>query len=195
MELLHTIAQQLLATSPLEWIAFCLALLQVFFAIKNRAVNYLFGIASVAIYIYLFFVVKLYADASLNVYYLFISIYGFVLWQKESITEQKISRMTSQQWKIVLAILFLSFTISYFVLTRFTDSTVPVWDSAVAALAWAGTWLMTKRVIENWLFLSASNLIAIPLYHFKQLEATALLTVILLVMGLVGYWQWRKEVR
>lgn len=190
-QLIKTIGQQLLATSTLEWLAFVLALLQVFFAIQNKAVNYLFGIASVAIYIYLFFVVKLYADASLNVYYLIVSFYGWRQWHSSN--QKAISSSSIKTLTIASAIGLGSFVLSYFVLSTYTDSSVPVWDSAVAAFAWAGTWLMTQRKIENWLFLSASNAIAIPLYHVKQLEATALLTLLLLLLGLLGYFQWRKE--
>jgi len=78
------------------------------------------------------------------------------------------------------------------VLKQFTQSTVPVADAFVSASAWAGTWLMIHRRLENWIILNISNLFAIPLQWYKGMELTALLTVIYFIIALRGYWQWRK---
>ena len=82
---------------------------------------------------------------------------------------------------------------TFFLLNQFTDSTVPYLDAIVSAFAWAGTWLLLKRKLENWILLNISNLIAIPLQFYKGLELTSLLTMIYVVIAFLGYREWKKK--
>jgi len=145
----------------------------------------------VCFYIYVFYDFKLYAESLLNFYYLIASILGLFLWQQKS--QQKISKTTKQGWMIAVGILVGSFVVLFFMLNQFTDSTVPCLDAIVSAFAWAGTWLLLKRKLENWILLNISNLIAIPLQFYKGLELTSLLTFIYVVIAVLGYKEWKKQ--
>jgi nicotinamide mononucleotide transporter len=127
----------------------------------------------------------------LNFYYLITSILGLFLWQQKS--QQKISKTTKQDLFIVLGIVLSSFVVLYLLLNQFTDSSVPYLDAIVSAFAWAGTWLLLKRKLENWILLNISNLIAIPLQFYKGLELTSLLTIIYVVIAFLGYSEWKKK--
>ena len=83
--------------------------------------------------------------------------------------------------------------IQYFLLKRYTDSDVPAWDAWVSATAWAGTWLLAQRKIENWVLLNVSNLFAVPLLFHKKLPLFAGLTIILFIVACVGYFDWIKR--
>ena len=156
--------------SLLEWIGVSLAIVQVLLSRVNNPLNYLFGISSVCITLYLMFESKLYAEFALNIYYLIMSIYGWYFWKYgKQQHETPISYSTKKDYQISLSIVVISFTLFYFCLTKFTDSDVPILDAIVSAFAWAGMWLMAKRKIENWLFLNVSNAIAIPLMIHKEL--------------------------
>src|SRR5690606_26778048 len=87
---------------------------------------------------------------------------------------------------------FIAFTIFYTLLTRFTDSDVPVGDALVTAFAWAGMWLMAKRKIENWILLNISNFMSVPLLIHKDLYFYAVLTAFLFVVAIFGYINWYK---
>ena len=113
------------------------------------------------------------------------------LWQQKS--QQKISKTTKQDLFIVLGIVLSSFVVLYLLLNQFTDSSVPYLDAIVSAFAWAGTWLLLKRKLENWILLNISNLIAIPLQFYKGLELTSLLTIIYVVIAFLGYSEWKKK--
>jgi nicotinamide riboside transporter PnuC len=65
---------------------------------------------------------------------------------------------------VVIAIVVVGFRLLYFMLKRFTSSTVPFWDAWASTTAWAGMWLLARRKIENWILLNVSNLFAIPFY-------------------------------
>ncbi|MEI9957355.1 MAG: nicotinamide mononucleotide transporter family protein [Ferruginibacter sp.] len=80
-------------------------------------------------------------------------------------------------------------------LKHFTTSNVPYWDAWVSATAWAGMWLLSKRKIENWILLNISNLFAIPLLIYKQLPLFAILTLVLFVVAIFGYYSWKKIIQ
>lgn len=169
---------------------------QVLMARKNNVHNYLFGIVSIFISIWVHYQSKLYADIILSLYYLIMSIYGWFYWkfgrQKE---ESPISYSSKSEHLQALGIVLTCFCLMSYWLKLHTNSDVPFWDAAVSAFAWAGMWLMAKRKMENWIFLNISNTIAIPLLIYKELYVYAALTIFLFIVGTSGYFKWRKLVK
>ncbi len=180
-------------TTWTEWLGVIFSMIQVVLASRNNSNNYLFGIAGISLTLYVMIVAKLYAEFALNLYYLVMSIYGWLFWkygkQKE---EAHISTTNSQEKFIVLGIVTFTFGLFWFFLTHYTDSDVPIWDSLVSAFAWAGMWLMAKRKIENWILLNISNLISIPLMLHKNLYLYAGLTLFLFTIAVIGYVKWSR---
>ncbi len=190
----HHIFFQFLATSWQEWTAFIFALAQVFFALKNKTINFYFGIVSVSFYAFVFYKSGLRAEALLQLYYLYISLSGIFLWNKNKQGLQ-ISWNTIKEWKKTFTLLSFLFLVLFLILNKYTTSNVIFWDTFVATFAWVGAWLLIKRKIENWILLSISNIVAIPLFIYKELELTALLTIIYLILGIWGFFAWRKEMK
>ena len=186
---------QLQTTSYLEYFAFLFGIAQVFLALKNKVSNFYAGIVSVCLYMVLFFQSGLFAEGILNGYYLLISIIGVFAWQKVSSADLSITKCNFKNWFHTTCIVFIAFIVVYFVLVKYTNSTVPFLDSLASAFAWAGSWLLIKRKIENWIFLNISNLIAIPLFYFKGLELTMLFTVLLFVVAIFGFLSWSKKIK
>lgn len=185
--------QQFAATTPWEWIAVIAGVIQVFLARANSVWTYPAGIISTAIYIYLMATVGLYAESSLNVYYLIMSIYGWVHWlRKKSESELPITHANTSEWMIAVAIILIGWLAMWQVLDRYTDSNVPLIDAWVSASAWAGMWLLARRKIENWLVLNLSNLFAMPLLVYKGMYLTSLLTLILFIVAIFGFIEWRR---
>ena len=189
--LLDHIRQQLQATTLIEWLAFGFGVAQVVLALKNKTINFYAGIISVCLYIYVFYSYGLYAESILNLYYLMVSVAGIFLWQQKD--QASITFTTSREWMMTLMIAILSWAVLFLILKNFTPSTVPFLDAFVTAAAWAGTWLLIKRKVENWIILNVSNIVAIPLQIYKGLELTSLLTCIYVVVAVLGYVEWRKN--
>lgn len=183
-------------TSWLEITAVFFAVCEVLLAYKNKIWLYPAGIISVCIYIWIFVqpTVRLYADASLNSYYLAMSIYGWVIWGKRNAGKEavKIEKASQKERLVAFAIFSAAFVLMYFVLKYWTDSNTPVADAFVSSVAWSGMWLLAKRKIENWIVLNISNAAAIPLLFYKHLPLTALLTVFLFVVAVFGYLKWKQ---
>ncbi|AMR30828.1 hypothetical protein A0256_05010 [Mucilaginibacter sp. PAMC 26640] len=185
--------EQIKATSLLEWLAVILGVAEVFLAKANKVWLYPTGIASTIISIYLLLSVALYAECLLNGYYVVMSIYGWYYWvTKKNEPPVKVSYSNKHEWVVTLLIVFVGWGILYLLLAHFTSSTVPVWDAWVSSTAWAGMWLLARRKIENWLLLNISNLFAIPLLYHKNLVLFAVLTIVLFVVAIFGYIDWRK---
>lgn len=192
-ELFSLFFQQLQQTSLIEWLAVGFGVSEVLLAKRNHIWLYPTGIISILLSMYLLLKVNLYAELALNLYYLAMSIYGWILWKKrKSQPEVQVSWCNRQEMIIALSISIAGFALLYFVLRYFTDSTVPVLDAFVAATAWAGMWLLARRKIENWVFLNISNIVAIPLLMHKKLLMFAVLTTILFIVAVLGYFDWKK---
>lgn len=179
-----------------EWFGVLFSVIQVLLARKNNVNNYLFGIAGILLTLYVMLTSKLYAEFTLNLYYLIMSIYGWLYWKfGKQRSEMEISvTSTSEKW-ITGGIVLGTFILFWSFLTHFTDSDVPVWDSLVSAFAWAGMWLMARRKIENWVILNVSNLISIPLMIHKELYLYAVLTSFLFLVAISGYIEWQKIIK
>ncbi|WP_454045883.1 nicotinamide riboside transporter PnuC [Chryseobacterium sp. Marseille-Q8038] len=179
-----------------EWFGVLFSVIQVLLARKNNVNNYLFGIAGILLTLYVMLTSKLYAEFTLNLYYLIMSIYGWLYWKfGKQKSEMEISVTTTTEKWITGGIVLGTFILFWSFLTHFTDSDVPVWDSLVSAFAWAGMWLMAKRKIENWVILNISNIISIPLMIHKELYLYAVLTSFLFLVAISGYIEWQKIIK
>jgi len=180
-------------TSLLEWFGVFFSVVQVLLAQRNNIHNYLFGIAGIVLAMFVKFNAKLYAEFTLDFYYLVMSVYGWLFWKfGKKQTETPISFTTTTEKYKSAGIVVAAFLIFYIFLTNYTNSDVPLWDSLVTAFAWAGMWLMAKRKIENWVLLNISNFLAVPLLIHKELYLYAALTAFLFVVAIFGYINWYK---
>lgn len=196
MNLQHWISlltEQVQKTTIAEWTAVGFGVAEVLLARKNKILLYPAGIISTIISTYLMFSVQLYAESLLNLYYLVMSVYGWIYWvKKRNEPPVKVTYTTRKEWSIVLLIVCGGWLFLLLALKHFTPSTTPVWDSWVSCTAWAGMWLLAKRKVENWLLLNISNLFAVPLLFHKELPLMACLTIFLFIVAVYGYFDWRK---
>ncbi|TWR28724.1 nicotinamide mononucleotide transporter [Mucilaginibacter achroorhodeus] len=189
----HIFLEQVKATSLLEWLAVLLGVAEVLLARANKVALYPTGIAATLISIYLLLNAHLFAESALNVYYVVMSVYGWYHWvKKRNEPPVKVSFATRQEWIITLLISFVGWGLLYILLVKYTPSTVPIMDAWVSSTAWAGMWLLARRKVENWVLLNVSNLFAIPLLFHKHLVMFSVLTLILFIVAIFGYVDWRK---
>lgn len=189
----NLLLEQVVSTGWLEWVAVLFGVGEVLLARKNKVLLYPVGIVSIVTASFLLFESRLYAETFLNLYYLVMSVYGWMTWKSRSISgASQITRSSKNETLIAFAISIFGWGFLYFILRHFTDSDVPVMDSFVSSTAWAGMWLLARRKLENWIWLNISNLVAIPLLFHKNLAMFALLTIFLFVIAIFGYLDWKK---
>jgi len=192
--LINLFIEQIKETTWVQWLAVALGVAEVLLARVNNIWLYPAGILGTALSILLLMEAQLFAESLLNVYYIVMSVYGWIYWvKKRDQPPVKITWSTKTEWIISLSISLGGWALLYFLLRYFTPSNVPLWDAFVSSTAWAGMWLLARRKIENWIFLNISNLFAVPLLFYKKLPMFAVLTIFLFIVACFGYFDWRKK--
>lgn len=179
----------------IEVLATIAALLYIHFSIKRKIILWLFGFISSALSVYVFFSSKLYADMSLNLYYVVISVYGYYRWMKGkehngralSITKSKKSLL------IILSILttILFFGIAY-ILKNFTDSDIPYWDAFTTAASITATWMLAEKKLEHWYIWIVVDIVSAGLYLYKGLYIFVFLFLFYTYLAIRGVFEWNK---
>ena len=173
-----------------------LGVTEVLLARANRVELYPAGIAATLLAVYSLFIVQLYAECLLHLYYLAMSIYGWWHWaSKPDDRPLPVSFCMRKEWLTVLMIVFAGCALLFVFLVAFTSSEVPLWDAWISSTGWAGMWLLARRKVENWMLLNISNAFAIPLLIYKNLPLFAALTAFLFVIACIGYADWVKLAR
>jgi len=181
----------------LEWVAAGLGLINIALLVFRSVWNYAFGIASVAIYIFIFFESRLYAESGLQLFFVAAQLWGWYLWLKLGDNEDRVpvrwldgrSRVV---WLMVTAALSLNLG---WVMHRFTDAAMPYADAAIAGASVSAQILLAYRRIENWALWIVIDVAAVLLYINRGLYPTAGLYGGMLVMSLFGLKEWVQAER
>jgi nicotinamide mononucleotide transporter len=188
---------QWLSINWFETIAALLGLIGIFLQIKQNAWYWAISIVMVLMYIVVFFESKFYADMSFQFYYLVISFYGLYYWITKKSTAKKktinTSKLTGKAWVISIMISIILFVLIYIILEKFTDSDVAIGDAFTTALSFVATWLLARKVLENWLFWIIVDAVSTSLYIYKGLYPTAILFFVLTILAFYGYFIWKKS--
>ncbi len=174
-------------------------LIYIFLEIKAKLLMWPVGIVTSAFYIIVFFTSKFYADMSLQIYYLIISIYGWIYWykgnKKSKSKKLKISKTTKKTaLTLIIITIFLFFIMSY-ILSNYTDSPLPYWDSFTTALSIIATWMLAKKLIEQWIIWIIVDLVSMSLYIYKKLYPTSFLFLVFTILAFVGFIEWKKQMQ
>jgi nicotinamide mononucleotide transporter len=189
--------EQLLEWSPLEAAAVVAAILYLLLAIRENIWCWLFAGISTAIYVYLFVVARLYMESGLNVFYFAMAIYGFSVWYRGRTSDRQLPvtvwPVPVHVWAIAV-IVTLSF-ISGNLLEQFTDAEFPYIDSLTTWSAIWATFLVARKVLENWWYWLVIDIASIFIYWSRDLELTALLFVVYVIMIPFGLISWARSYR
>jgi nicotinamide mononucleotide transporter len=183
-------------TGWLEFVAVITGIASVVFSRQENILVYPVGMISTGIFIFLYITHGLYADASVNFYYTVMSIIGWVMWSRK--TEGKkiliITASDKKDWTNSLLFFAGCWAVLFLLLSRFTDSTVPIADSFTSAAAFTGMWLMNKKKLENWTWWIITDLASVPLNFYKHLVFTSFQYLVFLILAVMGYITWRKKI-
>lgn len=190
----------LLQTTWYEFIAVVTGIASVWYSRKENILVYPVGLINTIIYIYLSFKGSLFGEASVNLYYTIMSIYGWILWTKKDQRQHHVVVITTSNGKDWLWQLFFfsAFYIAiYAALTYlkkdFAPGAIPWADAFASATAFTGMWLMAKKKVESWIWWILTDFASVPLYFVKGYVFTSVYYFILLVMAFWGLAEWIKR--
>lgn len=187
------------ASSPqglliVEWTAAFFGLLSVGLTIREHVGCFPTGLVMVTLYIWVFYHAQLYADMGLQVVYIGLQIYGWHEWlhggPKRS--ELRISRTPNAALGAYLGLAAVITGGLGYSLDRWTPAALPYWDSAITALSLVAQWMLAKKLLENWWFWIAVDVLAVGVFLAKGLYPTVGLYAVFLCMATGGFFQWRK---
>ncbi len=183
-----------------EYVAVFAGIVSVWFSRAENIWVYPTGLINTIIYVYLSFKGGLLGEASVNFYYTIMSIYGWVLWSKKDAQQQhilQITQSTKKEWinqlSFFVAVYFAIFFALTYLKTYFFDGVIPWADAFASATAFTGMWLMTRKKVESWYWWIATNIASIPLYFVKHYVFTSVYYLILLIMAVLGLYEWLKK--
>jgi nicotinamide mononucleotide transporter len=179
----------------LQWIAAIIGAISVFLSARENIWSWPTAIVNVSLSALIFYQTGLYSDMGLQVVYLALSIYGWYQWLHGGAQRTKlhVSRASTRVW-IVVAFIGV---VGWLVLGRITSTlpgvSLPYLDAGLASLSLVAQWMMTRKILENWILWIIADIVYVPMYIFKDLYPTAGLYAVFLVLAALGYVQWRRS--
>lgn len=184
--------------TPVSWleiVAFVLALAMVVLNMRVDPIAWPLAIASSLLYFALFWNSRLYGDASLQIFFAIVALWGWWQWLRGTQADGSALRVRAmgrhgRLW--LIAVLALAWPATGLFLKSFTNTDVPWWDAFPTAASVIGQWLLGRKYLENWLAWIVVNLVSVGLFAYKGLWLTTLLYSLFVAMSFIGWRAWRR---
>ncbi|WP_016778895.1 nicotinamide riboside transporter PnuC [Anaerophaga thermohalophila] len=182
-----------------------LALVYLYLSVRENIWLWATGFLSSFFYMIVFFDEHLYADMGLQVYYLIISIYGWLTWkwgrQRTGRKKMPISKLNARTGVILLLIGGVVYVVVLLILLKVPSlidipaSELPFWDAFTTTGGIIATWMLARKFIEHWLIWIVVDLVSSGMYFYKGLEVTVLLYLIYTAVAVIGFLEWNKNMK
>ena len=172
-------------------------LIYIVYSILGDRKLWFYGLVTSAIYVYICFSSRIYADMVINAYYVTVSVYGWIHWKlragKEKSNKMPISKVTITQTLLLGITTLVLCSAIFLVLNNLTDSDIALLDSVTTSASIVATWMLARKIMEHWLIWVVVDALSVGLYIYKELYLTAFLFLIYTIMAVAGFVQWRKQ--
>jgi nicotinamide mononucleotide transporter len=192
--LINELLQGLRATTYWEFQAIVAGILYLVFAIKEKKICWFFALVNAATYVYVSYTAKLHLDALLQIFYIVMAVVGYLNWNKEK------DILHIHTWTATLHLFTLLFTSLVSVLVgylfhKYTDQANPYLDAFATCFSLVTTYMVTRKVLENWIYWIVIDSLMIYLYFVRDLKMSSLLMTFYTIMAINGFLVWRKIYR
>jgi nicotinamide mononucleotide transporter len=184
-------------TSVIELIAVGFGLASVWLVKKEVVWAFPVGAVNVLIYVFICFSARLYAYAGINVFYFLMGMYGWYNWIRKTGSDDHVPITVcrkKERW-LYAALILVFFIAIYLMLTKFTDSTIPLWDAVTTAIYIIAMWLMARKKIEHWLLWIIGDLVSIWLFAYEKLVFSSFQYLVFTLIAIFGWLEWRGKMK
>ena len=190
---METFIISILETSLLEWLAVSTGIAYVLLIAYQNRVGWVLAFISTLIYTYLCFISQLYIEASLQVFYVVMAVYGWLKWKHQ--TKQ---RITIQTWTLNRHLKFLIFGGVSVILLGYsigalTNQASPYLDAFTTVFSLIATFMVARKVLENWWYWIVIDAGLIVLYASRGYVLTGVQYGLFTFLAFYGWMKWRKE--
>ena len=179
----------------IEILAVILGLASVYLTVKQNIWCWPTGLAMVALYVYIFYNVKLYSDMVENIIYIGMQIYGWYFWvygpkKKDVVPVRRLRTKGIIFWGLIIII--GSFGLGYF-MSNFTDASYPYADAITTVMSLVAQWFLGRKILESWVLWISVDVISTTIYLLKGLYFTTGLYAIFLILAIRGFIEWNES--
>jgi nicotinamide mononucleotide transporter len=178
----------------IEAIGALTGLISVWLTVRGNVWCWAWGIASVLLYVGVFFRERLYADMALQLVFCGMNGYGWYEWLYggEKRTERMITRLPMRFVPMLIGTTALTALGTALFLKYFTDAALPEMDALLTSMSLCAIWMQAQKYCENWLVWALADVLYVGMFYGKSLWVTAALYAVFTVMAVIGYFQWLK---
>lgn len=183
--------------STLELFAALVGAVSVYLSVRQNIWSWPTALINVALYFLLFYKVGLFSDMGLQVVYFALSLYGWYEWLYggEGRTELRVTRTGWRLGLLLAAIAAVGSALLGVFLHHETDAALPFMDSFLSSTSLVAQWMMTRKLLENWLIWIGVDVLYVGMFIFKDLYLTAGLYAVFLALAVKGWLDWRRSMR
>ena len=188
---------QIFSNANLNWITVCAVIsgiLYIILAAKENVWCWLAASISVCLYMYINYDLGYYSQAALQIFYLFIAIYGYVMWNK--LDPERIKEWSEKKHLFIIFIGAIITFIIGFILTEYVeDSEQPILDSLTTVFSVFASYMVAKKVLGNWLYWIVIDSLIIYLYYIQGEFILALQFLVYIIIAVYGYFSWIQRMK
>ena len=196
-ETLNAISSQFQQSSLLELTAVVFAIAYLLLAVRENILCWSAALISTFIFLFIFWGVRLYMESALQIYYIGMAVYGWHQWTRSGEGE---STLTISSWNLkqhitAVVLIAVATIVSGYMLGAGTDARLPFLDSFTTWSSILTTYMVARKILENWLYWLVIDAASIYLYLDRELYFTALLFAIYIIIIFFGWYSWLKSYR
>lgn len=181
--------------SGIEWIAAIAGAISVYLSARENIWSWPTAIVNVGLYIFIFRESGLYSDMGLQVVYLVLSIYGWYEWLHGGTNKTKleVSKASGRVWLVSGVAGVVGGLVIWSITRRLHGVSIPSIDAGLTATSLVAQWMMTRKILENWILWIVADIVYVPMYIYKHLYVTSGLYLVFLVLAIMGLVEWKRS--
>ncbi|MEJ6583605.1 MAG: nicotinamide riboside transporter PnuC [Crocinitomicaceae bacterium] len=193
MSFIASVFEGIKATSLIEWLAVVSSIIYVILVVKRLIICWLFAFVGSALFVYLCYEGKLYIESLLQLFYVIMAVVGWLSWKKSEFKDNTIVK-----WKMNIHLLniaisgVLAFILGY-LFENYTNQANPYIDAFTTLYSLSATYMVTKKILGNWIYWIIIDLVSIYLYAQRDYNLTAVQYGLFTILAVFGFFAWRKE--
>ncbi|QWG73060.1 nicotinamide riboside transporter PnuC [Bacillus mycoides] len=182
-------------SSYIEIFASVMGIINVWLLAREKVSNFLFGMITVAVFLYIFTTQGLYAMAILAAFQFIFNVYGWYYWIARS-GEEKVKptvRLDLKGWIVYILFILVAWIGWGYYQVRYLESTSPYLDALNAVLGLVAQFMLSRKILENWHLWILYNIVSIVIYISTGLYVMLVLAIINLFLCIDGLLEWKKN--
>lgn len=193
MSFITSVFEGIKSTSLIEWLAVVSTIMYVILVAKRLIICWLFAFVGSALFVYLCYEGNLYIESILQLFYVIMAVVGWLSWKKSALKDNTIVKWKMNSHLLNVAISgVLAFILGY-LFEIYSNQANPYIDAFTTLYSLSATYMVTKKILGNWIYWIIIDLVSIYLYAQRDYNLTAVQYGLFTILAVFGFFAWRKE--